>query len=109
VELARVQINQPLIDNWLRELSPKSQENYRASMKRFAEFSGDGDLVKALARFLSLSRGDAFLAAKEYKAWLVERNCASTVNQRLSALRSFVSQCFEAGIIFAGRPRTPKV
>lgn len=97
-DLARIQVGQPLIDNWLNTYPLKTRENYTASLKRFAEFAGQ-DMTTALARFLSLSRGEAFLAAKEYKAWLIERNCASTVNQRLSALRSFVSQCFEAGIV----------
>ncbi len=97
-ELSKPAISQPLIDNWLKTYPLKTRENYIASMKRFGEFAGDG-MIPALARLIALDRGEAFLVARDYKAWLIERNAASTVNQRLSALRSFVSQCFDAGLV----------
>lgn len=79
-----------LMRDWLGDKRPETLRAYKSAMRQFAEFSGCASPKEALERLISLSHGEANLKALQFKNWLKQRLTSGGVNQRLSALRSFV-------------------
>lgn len=98
-ELSKQPLSQPVLENWLKSLAPKTRTSYGDCMKEFAKFAGDDSPIESLGRFLALQQGEAFQVGQQYKIWLKERHAPSSVNQRLSALRSFVKHAFHSQLV----------
>jgi len=75
-----------------RNLSDKSVETYKQSLKVYLQFLKEKGLVNENVNFDAFTRDNI----KEFIAWLKTNECASkTINLRLTAIRSFLKYCSE--------------
>jgi integrase/recombinase XerC len=81
-----------LLAQWKAGRSPETVRAYEGDIAHFAAWAGDPDGVAALEKLLKLQAGRANEIAYDYRAAMVDAGAApSTINRRLSALRSLMS------------------
>lgn len=91
---------QRLAEDFLRSLSERTREAYRADIEDFAGFIGVESINKASAKLVSGTHGEANALALSYKAHMREVGLApSTINRRCAALRSLVRFANTIGLI----------
>jgi len=98
-ELVKSTIEQRLLTEWLQELSPETRRTYSEGLAEFCLFLGISNVLTALNTFFALNQGEAYEVAQCWKNWLKERHVASSVNLRLSTLKSIINQANSAGRI----------
>lgn len=79
-----------LLAVWFAGKNPHTVAAYRADLEAFAAWAGAPTMAAAVEAFLTLPHGDANAAALRYRGAMTDRLAPSTVNRRLSALRSVV-------------------
>ena len=81
-----------LVEEWLSRLSLLTRREYGHDMKHFAAFLGASSVEAVGRALLAYGQGQANLKARQYVAMMLERALSpSTINRRVSALRSFVT------------------
>lgn len=81
-------------------LSPNTLQAYRRDLADFAAHLGEADAEAAARRLLSGGLGDANALALAYRSRMIEAGRSpSTVNRRLSAIRSVVALARTLGIV----------
>jgi integrase/recombinase XerC len=89
-----------LLSSFLSNKSPKTIEAYRKDLRYFTKFLNVETIEEATKILLSKGLGPANTLALKYKSSLTEKKLASsTINRRLSALRSLVEMAGTLGII----------
>ncbi len=89
---------QDVLQDWMKNVTPATRKSYDEALDRFAIFC-EMDISEACKRFVKLSRGKGHQLALKFKIWLRDQgNANGTINQRLTALRSFVKACYIAEI-----------
>ncbi len=90
----------PLVEAFLSGRKATTLRTYRQAIEDFRQFVNAADLNAAARLLLSGSHGQANALALAYRANIVERDLsASTVNNRLSALRSLVTLARTLGVV----------
>lgn len=88
-----------LIDAWLRGRKESTRAAYARDLDTFAAWAGD-DAEDALEALIRGGNGPANMSAHAWRADMLEAGLApSTVNRRLSALRSVVNLANRTGMI----------
>lgn len=98
-EIVKQTIEQRIITEWARELSPATRVTYQEGLIEFAKFIEAPDILTALNKFFSLNQGEAFEVGQRFKNWLKDRHAPSAVNLKLSTLRSITKQAQRTGRI----------
>lgn len=89
-----------LLKSFLEARKGSTFKTYRQGLQSFAEFLGAKSVEEASGRLLSMKHGDANKLALDFKNWLVQKGRkASTVNNRLAALRSLVDLARTVGVV----------
>jgi len=88
-----------LVELWLANLAPTSRIAYASALSDFAGVAARGDLERALGLLLEGSAA-AHIAAQGFRASMLFRELSpSTVNLRLSALRSVLRFARRSGLV----------
>ena len=89
-----------LLRGFLEEKSPSTLLAYKRDLTDFTNFIGSTSLEAAISTLLNLGQGKANFVTLRYKAHLKERGIqATTINRRLSTLRSLIRLANILGII----------
>jgi integrase/recombinase XerC len=90
----------PLVSNFLNEKSPSTLTAYQRDLSVFAGFLSTVSVENALSQLFSLDQGKANFLVLRYKAYLKEKGLQpTTINRRLSAIRSIVKLANLVGYI----------
>jgi integrase/recombinase XerC len=91
---------EPLLRAFLDSKSPKTVEAYAADLLDFTSFLQQPSPVKGISHLLSQNGRDANVTIFSYRAALIDRGLQpSTVNRRLSALRSLITLAKALGVV----------
>ncbi len=89
-----------LLTSFLSGKSPQTMKAYQRDIEDFHQFTGLPDAIDALNKLIGSDLGRANGLALRYKVDLINRNLTpSTINRRLSALRSVVKLARTLGYI----------
>lgn len=91
------------VDNWLGQLAPNSSKAYRSDLETFGAFHGYDDIGRMANELLTKherSHFDASVAVDAWKTAMIDGGLApSTINRRLSSVRSMVKHAHTSGLI----------
>lgn len=90
----------PVVAAWLGCKAKRTQGEYLKCVGIFAQFTDSASPADALAYLLSLPRGLAVQTVETWKAAMMQAGLApATTNQRLAAVRSFVTTARRHGLV----------
>jgi|SRR5271157_2984444 len=91
---------QSLLDSFMSGKSQKTVQAYRSDVQDFQRFVGAETEKEAALRFIAGSLGEANSLALQYRQHLIDRGLQpTTVNRKLSALRSLCDMAYTLGMI----------
>jgi integrase/recombinase XerC len=95
-----VAVQAELLQEFYRGKKPKTLEAYRKGLQAFAEFVNAKSEAAAISKLIGNTHGAANILVLGFRSTLVEQGFSpSTVNQRLSAVRSLIQLANMTGII----------
>lgn len=91
---------QTLIRAFLKGKNETTLKAYRADLENFRDYVGANSLTESAQSLIAATHGQANLIALEYKATMVKQGFKpTTINRRLSALRSLVQLANTLGML----------